>query len=71
MAVLKEWRGQGVGGKILKALIGAACNQSLSEIYLHAQKDAIQFYKSHGFNIVGPEFMEANIPHVKMTKITN
>ena len=68
MAVLKEWRGQGVGGKMLKALIDAAINQRITKIYLFAQKDAIQFYKSHGFNIVGPEFMEANIPHLKMTK---
>ena len=34
---------------------------------LNAQVQAIPLYKNFGFEIEGEEFMEANIPHRKMT----
>lgn len=66
MAVLKEWRGQGLGSALLTKLLQVLIKRHQFEAKLHAQTSAIPFYKKFGFQIVGEEFMEAGIPHVKM-----
>jgi len=68
MAVLAPWRGRGVGGALLEALIEAARKRALAEVWLTAQTRAIGFYRSHGFLPAGAEFIEAGIPHRKMTR---
>lgn len=67
MAVLKEWRGQGLGSALLTRLLQVLVKRHQSQAQLHAQTSAISFYKKFGFEIVGEEFIEAGIPHVKMT----
>lgn len=66
MAVRKPWRQQGVGAALLKAVIEAARQLNLRELYLHAQTHALNFYGRHGFIAEGPEFMDAGIPHRTM-----
>jgi len=66
MAVLKSWRGKGVGQALLTALLDDAIQADMVGLYLNAQKDAIPFYEKQGFRATGPEFYEANIPHKKM-----
>jgi len=66
MAVLSGWRGQGVGGAILRALLQAARSRAMPEVVLHAQIQAQAFYARHGFEPEGPRFMEAGIAHVRM-----
>lgn len=66
MAVLKEWRGQGLGSALLTTLLQILIRRRQFEAQLHAQTSAIPFYKKFGFQVVGEEFMEAGIPHVKM-----
>ena len=68
MAVLPEYRSQGVGSEMLSKLIEIAKQQKLDEVYLHAQTSAIEFYKKHDFYITRNEFMDAGIPHVTMRK---
>lgn len=68
MAVLKEWRGKGVGGSILEFLVAAARSRGLQECRLHAQSHALAFYEHHGFEAVGEEFAEAGIPHRHMRR---
>ena len=63
MAVLKPWRGQGVGRALLAALLVMARQRGYIEAVLHAQTHALNFYKKQGFLESGPEFMEAGIPH--------
>ncbi|MCG7755750.1 MAG: GNAT family N-acetyltransferase [Nitrosomonas sp.] len=67
MAVLKEWRGQGLGSALLTTLLRVLIKRRQFEAQLHAQTSAIPFYKKFGFQVVGKEFMEAGIPHIKMT----
>ncbi len=67
MAVLKEWRGQGLGSALLTKLLQVLIKRHQFEAQLHAQTSAIPFYKKFGFQIVGEEFIEVGIPHVKMT----
>jgi predicted GNAT family N-acyltransferase len=67
MAVLKEWRRQGVGGALLVALLDRARGRSMARSVIHAQTQAAGFYRRFGFSAQGREFLEAGIPHVEMT----
>ena len=66
MAVLADWRGSGVGGAMLVALMDEARRRGQPEVYLHSQSHAKAFYERHGFAVEGEEYLEANIPHVGM-----
>ena len=66
MAVLKEYRRQGVGSALLAALLDYARLEQYADVYLHAQVDAIPFYEKHGFIVNGKQFMDAGIPHRNM-----
>jgi predicted GNAT family N-acyltransferase len=66
MAVLKPWRGRGVGSALLTELIAMARERGFSETRLHAQTHALGFYRRHGYTPLGKEFMEAGIPHYEM-----
>ena len=66
MAVLKPWRGRGVGSALLQALIGLARESGFKETHLHAQTHALEFYRKHGYTPLGNEFLEAGIPHYEM-----
>ncbi|WP_345947524.1 MULTISPECIES: GNAT family N-acetyltransferase [unclassified Mucilaginibacter] len=64
-AVLKDYRGQGVG----QALVQAVLNDLPAEVdnvYLHAQIQAVSLYEKFNFVKIGPEFEEAGIKHYKM-----
>jgi len=66
MAVMREWRGRGVSGAILKVLLNIARGQGRRRILLNSQTKAMPFYARFGFEPSGPEFMEAGIPHREM-----
>ena len=67
MAVLKEYRGQGIGSALLeKAMTIAKLNQ-LSVIYISAQCHTIDFYKKFGFEVKSDIYLDAEIPHRDMT----
>jgi predicted GNAT family N-acyltransferase len=68
MAVLKDWRGRGIGGRILDTLIDAARGRGDSEVVLSAQVQAAAFYRRYGFAEEGAEYMEAGIPHRRMRR---
>ena len=66
MAVLANFRGQGIGRQILEKLLLTAKAEGLSSVILHAQLTAIPFYKKLGFVAQGPTYDEAGIPHRNM-----
>lgn len=68
MAVLKPWRGQGVGGRVLEALVEAARLRGDAEVVLSAQVHAIAFYRRHGFEPDGGVYEEAGIAHQQMRR---
>jgi predicted GNAT family N-acyltransferase len=68
MAVRKEARGGGMGGKILAALMAEAQKRGDRAVMLNAQTQAEPFYQRFGFSREGEEFMEAGIPHIAMRK---
>ena len=66
LAVLKPYRGHGVGSALLRYIIDIALQQGINDLYLHGQSYAMDFYIKHGFVPEGEEFIEADIPHFKL-----
>ncbi|NJN40711.1 MAG: GNAT family N-acetyltransferase [Gammaproteobacteria bacterium] len=66
MAVLRDWRGCGVGAAVLAALLARAGELGIRDAILNAQTHARGFYARFGFAQTGAEFMEAGIPHITM-----
>jgi predicted GNAT family N-acyltransferase len=66
VAVTREARGQGVGRILLLKLMAAARERGQREVELFSQVSAQQFYQRYGFQVVGPPFDDAGIPHVTM-----
>jgi predicted GNAT family N-acyltransferase len=66
MAVLREWRGKGVGEALLRRLIDEARSRGWPEVTLHAQVGAIGFYENFGFIAFGEEYEDAGIRHLDM-----
>ena len=67
MAIRKDYRRKGIGHKILQQLIEMAKGDGHTQVYLHAQLYIMEFYQQAGFEVSGDTFMDAGIPHVKMT----
>jgi predicted GNAT family N-acyltransferase len=68
MAVLPAWRRKGVGSAILRALLDAARARGCTAHFLNAQTYAAPFYERFDFAREGTEFMDAGIPHQRMTR---
>jgi predicted GNAT family N-acyltransferase len=67
VAVLPDWRRQRVGSAILEMLVDYARSQHYDHVELNSQLQAIPLYMNFGFEVEGEEFMDANMPHRKMT----
>jgi predicted GNAT family N-acyltransferase len=68
MAVLRQWRGRGIGSGILNALVEQARQRGDREVALSAQVHAVAFYRAHGFVEEGAEYLEAGIRHQSMRR---
>lgn len=64
-AVLKKFRGFGVGQALVKTVL-ADLPKGADQVYLHAQIQAVILYKKFLFEKMGEEFEEAGIKHYKM-----
>jgi len=69
MAVLKAWRGRGIGGALLARLLETSRERGDTEVVLASQTHAEDFYRAHGFLAEGDEFVEAGIPHRTMRRV--
>lgn len=59
-------RGQGYGRYLMDRMIAEARHQGAHTLRLHAQTQAVPFYRHLGFQTVGEPFLEAEIPHMTM-----
>jgi len=66
MAVLKEYRNQGIGHLLIERMIRLAQEQGLQQLNLSAQTHAVSFYLQFGFITEGKIYMDAGIPHQQM-----
>ena len=68
VAVVRDWRGRGVGSALMLELIDAARSRGDAEVIVNAQVTAMPFYARHGFVATGDVFEEAGIDHRVMTR---
>ena len=68
-AVLKPWRGAGVGTFLLRAMEEEAKREGYRAVILDAQCSAEAFYRRLGYELISSEpFLDAGILHVRMRK---
>ncbi|PSB07214.1 GNAT family N-acetyltransferase [Pleurocapsa sp. CCALA 161] len=70
LAVLPDYRKQGIGKHLMRSALSTITQRGKSLAIVHAQAYIAQLYQQLGFEIVGEQFNEAGIPHVKMIKMT-
>ncbi len=69
MAVHENFRGLGLGSKVLRYIENKAKEKNLSKIILDAREPAVHFYEKHGYKVIAESYMLFGvIPHLKMTK---
>jgi predicted GNAT family N-acyltransferase len=66
MAVLKPWRGLGVGCALLTRAVTLYQQQGVERITLSAQMHAIPFYERFGFKGCSEPYLDADILHIDM-----
>lgn len=66
MAVLQNYRQQGIGRKMIQALMDHGRKYSITDFHVSSQITAIGFYRKMGFEPSGEEFLEAGIKHINM-----
>jgi hypothetical protein len=71
VAVVKAYRGQGIGQMIMLEIISYAQKQRLSVLTLSSQVHAISFYEKLGFTVQGNSYDECGISHIEMTMNLN
>lgn len=69
MAVLKSWRGRGVGRALLEKAVAIYRQQSIHIVTLSAQVHAVSFYEKSGFKVISAPYLDAGIMHVDMQLI--
>lgn len=66
VAVLKQYRGQGVGCLIMQKVIEQAKIEQREYVELSSQVHAVAFYESLGFIKEGEVYLDCGIPHIDM-----
>ena len=68
VATLKEYRKQGIGAAVMKAIEDYAKDNLIPYLKLHSQLYIKDFYENLGYIVEGSTFLEAEIEHVLMIK---
>jgi PhzF family phenazine biosynthesis protein len=68
MAVAGPLRSRGIGALLLDLAHDEAARAGAATMELHAQRAARRFYHRAGYVAHGPEFTEAGMPHVAMSR---
>jgi predicted GNAT family N-acyltransferase len=68
MAVLAPKRRLGIGRQLLDAALDLARRRGLERAELSAQQYVVSFYEQAGFRAEGDPYVEAGIPHRRMSR---
>ncbi len=68
VAVHPTRQGKNIGRQLVEFSEAITKSKGYDTIELHARKTAVPFYLRLGYEIIGDEFLEVNIPHFKMIK---
>jgi predicted GNAT family N-acyltransferase len=71
MAVDSNYQYQGIGALLVRYAENFCILNEYFKIELHARISAQPFYEKLEYNIIGTEFEEVGIPHIKMVKEFN
>ncbi len=66
MAVLKEFRGKGLGATLLLEAVKICKAHGSNTVHLSAQTHAIGFYEKCGFKVTSAVYQDVHIAHVDM-----
>lgn len=66
MAVLKSYRGTGLGRALLNKAIEVCRRLNMPKICISSQTHAIKFYENAGFVVISEAYIDANIWHKDM-----
>lgn len=69
VAVIKEYRGQGLGAVVMREVEKIAHEIGTESLYLGAQDHACGFYEKLGYKVCGEEYMDEHTPHFPMRKV--
>ena len=66
VCVIKAWREREIGRELMLEAISFGQASGARKAKLHAQTHVAEFYRSLGFQSLGPVFEEESIPHIAM-----
>ncbi|AYA02735.1 GNAT family N-acetyltransferase [Acinetobacter sp. WCHAc010034] len=66
VAVLKPYRGQGIGRLLMLEIMRQARLQRREFLKLSSQVHAVQFYAGLGFAVEGAQYLDCGIAHIDM-----
>ncbi|MBL8643141.1 MAG: GNAT family N-acetyltransferase [Rhodospirillaceae bacterium] len=67
VAALKQYRRLGIGRRLMERVMADLSQGPATEAVMNAQTQVRSFYEQFGFVASGPEFVEADIPHIFMS----
>lgn len=67
IAVLKEYRGKGLGEIIVRAVVEKAFEKGADTVLVDAQNYAVPFYERFGFKVAGSQIFDRGLPHMPMS----
>ena len=65
-AILKKYRKKGYGKVIVNSIKQEVKKMGYNEIYISAQVQAIEFYKSCGFEVISDIYLDEHCEHLDM-----
>ena len=68
MAVSPAHQRRGVGTRLMKELEAHLRSRGFANLVLHARGSAVGFYEKLGYAVIGDEFIDVTIAHVRMVK---
>ena len=69
VAIMKEYRGQHLGEKVMQFAEEYLKNEGANRVTLSAQVRASGFYKAIGYTPYGEEYFDQYCPHIAMEKM--
>ena len=69
MAVSPGHQRRGVGTRLMNELEEHLRSRGFRNLVLHARASAVEFYEKLGYAVIGDEFIDVTIAHVRMVKV--